>query len=221
LIQINITPTAVAVIYRLKHAPREVAMAVDGKSSWNSLEIAKLFVAVLTPITVALVGYFVQQQLASQNLFIQQQLAIQNRDWQAQQRLLERRLQVYDQIRNGLNRIYCFVEDVGTWKEETPQSVIRYKRDLDGIMFPHEALWGTDTFSAYTDYMTAAFATYQGIGKDAKIRTSDRQKAVGVVGWKPDWGESLTGERDPEHNQTYNKLISLISRDLSFPSTMR
>lgn len=182
-------------------------MSTDRKSPWNSLEVSKLFVAVLTPITVALVGYLVQQQLA-----------VQTRLWQGQQRVVERRLQTYDAIRIELNRLYCFVEDVGTWKEDNPETIIRYKRDIDQIMHTNRALWSAGTFQAYLDYMNSAFATFQGVGADAKIKTTDIEKKVGIPEWKQDWSNRLTGDHDPKHREKYDKLINLIANDLALPS---
>jgi hypothetical protein len=193
-------------------------MADEHKPVWTSLEVTKLIVAILTPVTVAYFGYLFQQQITNQNSIAQQQIAIQTREWQSQQRLLERRLQVYDAIRVELNRIYCFIEDVGTWKDDTPATVVRYKRDIDQTMYSQSALWSADTVQAYKSYMDAAFEPYQGIGVDAKIKTSAWQKKVGVPGWQEAWSEKLTGSLDEAHRQKYDKLISLISRDLSFPS---
>src|SRR5262245_48229947 len=117
-------------------------MPDEKKSPWTSLEIAKLCAGLLTPILVAWFGFLIQQQLAEQS-----------RSWQSQQRLAYRRLQVYEGVRNELNRIYCFVEDVGTWKEDNPETVISYKRMIDRAMHTHRAIWATDTFQAYLKYM--------------------------------------------------------------------
>lgn len=159
-------------------------MGEELRSPWNSLEVAKLIASLLTPIAVVLIGYFVQQQLAGQN-----------RSWQIQQRIADRRLQVYDAIRIDLNRIYCFVEDVGTWKEDNPETIVAYKRFLDGTMHSQRAIWQSDTFQTYLQYMDAAFEMYQGVGTDAKIKTTDKEKLVGIPGWKKEWGARLTGKR--------------------------
>ncbi|TJW89452.1 MAG: hypothetical protein E5V92_03500 [Mesorhizobium sp.] len=178
---------------------------MDGerKSPWNSLEVVKLCASLLTPIVIALIGYFVQQQLA-----------VQSRAWQSQQRILERRLQIYDAISGDLNRIYCFVDDVGTWKEDNPETIISYKRAIDRKMFSQQAIWSRDVFKAYNDYMNAAFKTYQGVGTDAQIRTTDAQKKS-LLGWKPEWSARLTEETGREHNEVYLKLMELMSRDMS------
>jgi hypothetical protein len=179
-------------------------MGDEIKSVWNSLEVAKLCVGLLTPLAVVIIGYFVQKQLAAQN-----------QSWQGESRIVERRFQVYDSVRTELNRIYCFVKDVGTWKEDNPDTVLRYKRDVDGIMHSQRAVWLNDTFQAYLQYVQSAFREFGGMGTDAKIRSTDDEKKVGIQGWKPEWSARLTGERDPNHDSNYDKLQALISRDLA------
>lgn len=172
-------------------------------SAWNSLEVAKLIVSIITPVAIVFIGFWIQSTLAKQN-----------QTWKARERLADRRLMIYDDIRDELNRIYCFIEDVGTWKEEDPDKVISYKRKLDQVMHTQQAIWAPDTFSAYQEYMDAAFATYQGVGEDAKIETKLYEKEKGIKDWKPAWSDRLTDKKDPSHKSKYKTLINLISRDL-------
>src|SRR5262249_55098021 len=101
-----------------------------------------------------------------------------------------------------------------------PETVIGFKRRIDETMHSQRALWATDTFQAYLEYMDGAFATYAGgVGRDAKIKTSDREKKVGIPGWKEEWSkERLTGTRDEKHREKFDRLHNLISRDLSLAS---
>ena len=157
----------------------------------------------ITPFAIVVAGYLVQSTLAEQG-----------RSFRAMQRLADRRLDVYDQVRIDLNRIYCYVEDVGTWKEETPESVIGYKRHVDTIMHTNRSLWSPETFEAYLFYMDAAYATYEGgVGKDARLRTTVLEKQV-LDSWKDSWQERFTGKRDPAHKEKYSRMQNQISRDL-------
>lgn len=171
--------------------------------AWSSLEVAKLVVAVLTPLTVGLVGFFLQRTLAEQD-----------RSWKAHQHLAERRLAVYNDVRKEINRIHCFVNDIGAWKEDTPESIIQYKRQVDENMHSNRAIWESETFAAYLDFMNAAFATYQGVGEDARIKTSWFEKRSGA-NWRPDWEKRLTGETDPGEGASHDHLIELITQDLT------
>lgn len=188
-------------------------MTEERKSPWNSLEVAKLLV---TPVVVALLGFFVQTQLAEQARATQQLLADQARSWQQSQRLADRRLQVYEAVRVELNKIYCFVEDVGSWKEDNPETVTSYKRSVDREMHSHRAIWSAETFVAYLKYMNSAFAEYSGgVGTDAPIATTATEKRKGIKNWSPAWESRLTGTRVPEHKRNYDQLLNLMSRDMS------
>lgn len=188
-------------------------MTEEHKSPWNSLEVAKL---VVTPVVVALLGFFVQTQLADQARATQQILADQARSWQQSQRLADRRLEVYDAVRVELNKIYCFIEDVGTWKEDNPETVTAYKRNIDREMHTHRAIWSNETFDAYLRYMNSAFAEYSGgVGRDAPIATTASEKRKGIKNWSTVWESRLTGTRVPEHKRNYDRLLNLMSRDMA------
>ena len=172
-------------------------------SAWNSLEIAKLVVALATPLVVAITGWILQDELVRQETTQKMQM-----------QLADHRLAVYDEVKTSLDRIYCFVEDVGTWKTETPDAIIALKRQVDQEMFSNQAIWSPRAFSAYKVYMDAAFLTYGGeIGDDAKIRTTDTEKRIGVKGWLEQWSNRLAPP-DPEHRAKYLAMNDAISRDL-------
>jgi hypothetical protein len=171
------------------------------------MELAKLVASFLTPLTIALVGYFVQRTLAEQN-----------RSWKIQDRLADKRAEIYEKIAADLNKIYCYVMDVGAFRDETPASILIAKRNMDKQMYMFQAIWPEDTFKAFTDYMHSAFATYQGVGEDAKIRAKPLEKRVARENrgeeWPTNWNDRFTGERDPKHKEKYDSVIKSISRDL-------
>ncbi|CAN7752391.1 hypothetical protein [Rhizobium sp. LjRoot258] len=177
-------------------------MGEEKKQLWNSLEIAKLVAQYLIPISVAVIGFYVQQELAKQT-----------RISQHEEKIADRRLQVYDQIRVPLNRIYCFINDKGSWKEDNPETVIAFKRQVDREMYSQQAVWGADVFQAYLKFMDSAFASYQGVASDAKVKTDTVQKKL-LDQWKDEWNERVTGSIDPENDTEYRQLMVLLSRDI-------
>lgn len=174
----------------------------DKVSPWNSLEISKFLVSILTPLTVAFVGFSLNSSLEEQKQF-----------YKLQERLADNRLNIYNEIKYKLNRIYCFIEDIGTWKEETPKKIISYKRSIDQSMHSQRAIWSRDTFDAYLKYMDSAFEPYQGVGLDAKIKTSKIQKES-IKEWTNEWNNNIKDKKDNNHKSSYENLINLISRDL-------
>lgn len=103
-------------------------------SLWNSLEIARLVVGILTPLTLAVVGLLVNRYLKRLDMV----------QWK-NQKLLEKRIAIYDLVAPQLNLLLCFYIWVGDWKSITPGAVVQAKRDLDKTMNvstlsrPHEA----------------------------------------------------------------------------------
>lgn len=173
------------------------------KSPWNSLELAKLGASLVTPIITGICAVILYGLIANWNLG-----SIEHRA------LLERRLQIQTEIAAPLNRIFCFVEDIGTWKQDTPDSVIEHKRKVDSLMHANRSLWSDQVFNAYLEYVNeAAFETNVGRGKDAKIRTSSDLKKE-VPGWDGAWKDRLTEKVDERHKQRYADFQLLMAVDL-------
>ena len=181
-------------------------MAEKPTSSWNSLEFAKLIVSVMTPVVVALVGFLISKQLAMQDL-----------QWKGNQALVERRIKSYDTIKDELNRVHCFINDVGTWKEENPETIIACKRHMDQVMYTERAFWSPETFDAYLDYTNnAAFCPFRGVGQNAQIRTVDDQKKVAIPGWAAHaWSNQLCAP-DPKYSDRYDRMYASFAADMAF-----
>jgi len=174
------------------------------------VELAKLIVSVFTPVTIVVVGFFVQRALAERN-----------RIWKIGDRLADKRMETYGKIGLDLNTIYCYVEDIGGFKDETPDSIIAAKRSVDRTMFVYQAIWPEQTFKCFKEYMDSAFEPYGGgAGKDARIRAQLEEKRAAFKEkwkgkeWDPNWDRRFTGERDQAHDRKYQELIKLLSKDL-------
>jgi len=172
------------------------------------MEIAKLIISLLTPLSIVLVGYFVQRALAEQS-----------RSWKFQDRVIDKRIEIYEKIAEDLNRIYCYVTDVGTFKGETPNTIIEAKRNVDKYMYIYQAIWSEDTFKAFKKYEASAFVTHQGdAGEDARIRSKLFEKKAARENrdqsWTASWDECFTEECDPAHREKYQELVRLLSKDL-------
>lgn len=178
------------------------------------MEFLKLIDSLLTPLSIAVVGYFIQRTLAEQN-----------RNWKVQERIADKRVEIYERVAVDLNRIYCYVMDIGDFKDQKWEAIILAKRNVDRNMFMYQAIWSVDTFQCYENYMLSAFAIEQGAGKDAKIRTRTHQKKEALKKksenspgkrehWPDSWDINFTEEQDSEHSNKYRRLMTLISRDL-------
>ncbi|MGH3721844.1 MAG: hypothetical protein ACRDRI_23960 [Pseudonocardiaceae bacterium] len=150
--------------------------------SWTSLEIAKLVVSALIPVAVVGVGYVVSR--ATHRL--------ESVQW-ANQTVIQRRLDIFQQVAPNLNRLLCFAVFVGRWKEITPTDAIRLKRDADEIMYVNRVLFSTELFDAYLAFMGILFEVYSRTDDNAALRVaiSSRLGNRRNLDW---WDESLEWE---------------------------
>jgi len=145
------------------------------------LEITKLIVAALVPIVVVVVGWKLNRSLKG----------FEHAQW-ANQKLVEKKLQLFDEIMPRLNDLYCFYNFVGNWKDITPGDVIAIKRALDKKINVYSAVLGNIFLEAYASFMKCAFETYVAEGADAKIRSvisgydGDRKMHCSYQ-WKEEW----------------------------------
>jgi hypothetical protein len=58
------------------------------------LDIVNTIISFLTPLAIAVVGYFIQRVLAQQN-----------QNWRIQERLVDKRVEIYQSIAEDLNKI--------------------------------------------------------------------------------------------------------------------
>jgi hypothetical protein len=177
-------------------------------SPWDSLEIVKVLVSCITPLVVALMGVLIQASIAQQS-----------EASKLNSQLAARRLVVYDGVREGLNRIYCFVEDRGSWKTDNPDTITALRRKIQTDMQTNRAIWSPKTFTLYERYIDeVAFKTYTGVGRDAQIRTVNDQKEVAIPDWKKKWKDRTTDEKAIDHKASYDALQDQFARDIQLSS---
>ena len=125
---------------------------------WDSLEIAKLAIEFLTPLAVIGIGLFINRRLKQIELI----------QW-SNQKIIEKRIELYDCLSPLLNRLLCFYTWIGYWREVSPKQVIETKRELDKQVYIYKHLLGEYFFTAYQKHMALLFKTFTGPGEDPKI----------------------------------------------------
>lgn len=179
--------------------------------TWNSLEIAKLLVGISTPIVVAGFGWFISNRLKR----------IDFNQW-SNQKIIEKRLIIYDEIAPKLNTLLCFYTWVGDWKENSPSDIVNLKRELDKTINVYRHLFKNDVFESYQSFIHTLFEPYTGAGHDAKIKSVVK----GVAGdrsqhstykWNNDWERMFSNKPLPstkEIREHYYKLMNSLRDSL-------
>jgi len=177
---------------------------------WNSVEFATLAVAAVTPVTVAIVGFFVARAGQRRG----------HLQW-ANQTVLTRRLEIFNQVAPALNQLLCFALFVGGWKDTTPRDAIALKRQVDEVMYINRVLFSAELFEAYRAFMAALFAMWATTNADAQLRTpiasrwGDRRS---LDWWAEDTMPALFSVANPgrfeDIQATYDQLAERFRGDL-------
>lgn len=151
-------------------------------STWNSLEIVKLVAGLLTPAALAILGVYLHQVSKR----------FEHLQWRSQ-KLIEKRLSVYDSLAPKLNDLYCYFTYVGGWRDMPPPSVVALKRTVDKQIHLAAPLFSQDFLKALTTFQETCFETFTGWGRDACLRTDfEQRKAHFPEGWQPEWDALFT-----------------------------
>jgi hypothetical protein len=124
-------------------------------------QLLDLIVAALTPLSVGVLGYYVNSRVKS----------LEQEQWQ-NRKIVEKRIEFFERVAPDLNALLCFYTWVGNWKEFSPPQVIALKRRLDREFHVHRYLIGEDVFARYNDFVERLFTVFSGPGQDAVIRAA-------------------------------------------------
>lgn len=171
---------------------------------------AYLGVMAMTPVVVAVVGFFVTSALKRRE-----------HDLNAHQRRREIRKDLYERIGPHLNRIYCYITDLGDYGIYSPPDIVQSKREVDRVFFTYRSLWSAETRAAYEAFMAVAFKTHAGgPGTPAKIQGARFQKVHFFKNtgrpWDPAFDAMFTEEVDkPAAHAAYERLVSAFIQDIT------
>jgi hypothetical protein len=130
------------------------------QNPWNSLEIVKLIVSASTPIIVVLIGSIINRSIKR----------LDKKQW-TNQRIIEKRLLIYDKVVPILNDVFCFHCYIGNWKNISAKDIIDYKRILDKEMNVYSPLFDKEVIKKYNYFIDHYYQTNTGWGNDAKIKS--------------------------------------------------
>ena len=179
---------------------------------WNSLEVIRLITGLLIPAALLFVGVWMDRRIKE----------IEHRQW-SNQKIIEKRLEVYEKITPRLNEMMCYFARIGTWKEHAPTDIITMKRDLDKTAHIYAPLFSPRFFETYNEFMATCFATERGPGKDAQLRSDcvhyrDAFVGDGTSNWQDRWDECFTGSEEAADKkvvrESYDRLLKRIAGEI-------
>jgi len=173
--------------------------------NWTWLEVAKIGAGVLTPVTIAVLGIALHRITKR---FEQSQ-------WRGQ-KLVEKRLALYDELAPLLNDVMCYFTFVGCWKDLSPPEVVALKRVIDKKVYVAAPLFSQAFFEACMRFQNLCFETYSGWGQDARLKTRFGRRRDSHPDWDAEWEPAFSNvSSDPEEvRSAYSDVMRVLARDI-------
>jgi hypothetical protein len=178
---------------------------------WNWLEIAKLAAGLLTPAAIGVGGIYIHR--------ITKQF--EHTQWRGQ-KLIEKRLAIYDEMAPKLNDILCYFTYVGSWRDFTPSDIVQLKRASDKTFHLAAPLLSNEFFEAYKAWQECCFETYTGWGEDPKLRTLYvRRREARADSWETEWNTRFSDKPTPpeEIRTAYKRVMDAFAHDIGVNSS--
>lgn len=182
------------------------------QSPWNSLEIAKIVASLATPIVVAALGVYIHKLTKR----------FEHSQWK-NQKIVEKRLSIYDDLAPSLNDLLCYFTYIGRWKDLSPPEIIAWKRTIDRNLYLAQPLFSIEFFEACTHFIGLCFSTYKGWGSDAKLRTHFERRKQAHPNWQADWEESFADDPTDakEIRSAYQRIMRIFTDDIGLNEETR
>lgn len=175
-------------------------MNIDStKTIWNSLEIIKVIISGLTPIIVAYLAFHFNRTIKRYD----------RTQW-TNQKIIEKRIAIYDIIVPRLNDLLCYYCFIGDWKEITPKGIIDTKRFLDKQVNVYAPLFTKEVLYKYNALIDICFEKFTGWGNDAKINSLFERRKKCQDNWTDDWNACFS----LSYINKRTKQDKLISQDI-------
>lgn len=183
------------------------------------MELAKLLVAALTPLTVAALGVLLA---LSTRRFERSQ-------W-ANQTLIQKRIELLSGALPLLNDLFCYYRWIGSWATLSPSEIVEAKRKLDRLFFANQAFFTPGGMAAYEGFTKVLFKTYSAPGRPAKLRTGPTsrhgKRSQAYPGdWDPMWDDYFAAENErslvAEIENAYSILIASLSNEVGVANVHR
>lgn len=179
----------------------------------SKFNIWELIVGALVPLSVVVVGLFVNRGIKK----LESEL-------QRSQSLITKRVEIFENLRAPLNRIFCACYYVGDWRKVTPPEVLAAKRTCDEIFFSHIAFWSQEVALQYRAFNDVCFAAFRGKGLHA-VLLADVENYVQAFGdtWNDSWRANFVTVEEREawlkrHNASAKPLVDIsYSQDIVLP----
>jgi hypothetical protein len=185
---------------------------MDG-GGWTSLEVVKLIISLMTPLVLAGIGVYVHRITKK----------FEHAQWRGQ-KLIEKRLSVYDDLAPLFNDLLCYFTYVGGWRDQKPADIVALKRVIDKKIYLAAPLFSSEFFKVCIEFQRLCFDAYNGLGVDAQLRTGHlRRKECWKGIWSDEWNGFFSNDKSEATaiEAAYVELMEVFSREIGVVSEPR
>ena len=174
---------------------------------WDNLKTAVIIIAVLGPVIIIFLTIRINRM--KKHLISQ---------YQSNQKLIEKRIEIFDQIGPKLNDMFSFFSYTGNWKELTPVDILRLKRELDMEINIKTALFSDELITKYTSFMTLCFVSHSGWEDEERIKSLYELRQLNNLEWSREWIPLFDTNNVIEATtlkERYDKLMACFKKEMS------
>jgi len=142
---------------------------------WNSLEIVKLVASLFTTLLITFFGFLINRNIM--NL---------DKKNKVNDKILEKRLQIYENIVPKLNDILCFHAYIGDWRDLTPIDIIKYKKSIGKELYMYSPLFTPKLIETYRDFISLCYEKSTDVSTKSKIKSSYKAREDNAL-WKSEY----------------------------------
>lgn len=179
---------------------------VSTDNIWNSFEIIKVIVSIITPVVITFIGFRMN------SIFHK----LEKSQW-VNKTIIEWKIKVYEQITPEVNDIYCFFMYVGNWSNISPLEVIEKKRNLDKIISLSYPLFSNQVKTSYDSLIDCLFEEYRGKGKDLGLKTGYDSREKYSDAWNVSWRDLFVDNKSERTviTERYELFLKNLANDLN------
>jgi len=174
---------------------------------WNSLKIPITIIAALAPVIIAFLAIRYNRIIKG----------LKNKH-QADQRIIKKRIEIYDRIGPKLNDILSFYCYSGNWKDLTPVDMLRLKKELDQDINIYSPVFSDDLSKKYIGFIHLCFVSFSGWEHKEKIKSLYEIRQEHIAEWNDDWIQFFDTNNVVEAiklRESHNELMEYFKKELS------
>lgn len=124
-------------------------------------------------------------------------------------KIIERRLAIYDDLAPLLNDVLCYFTYLGCWNELDPPQLITVKRKIDNRLLLATPFFPPGFLAACRAFQHECFETVAGSQVEARLKTYHRyREQFHHVAWNEDWNICFSEQQaDPAHLEALHQVL--------------